>query len=84
MIDRWQNWLGSWTMPLGLDIFSGVAGGMLILILVWSLAWKGLALWHAARRGQKKWFIPLLVINTAGILEILYLYVFSAKKKDVK
>lgn len=39
----------------------------------WSLIWKGLALWHAAKRNEKWWFIALLIINTVGILEICYL-----------
>ena len=41
--------------------------------MIWSLAWKGLALWHAAKRNEKWWFIGLLVVNTVGILEICYL-----------
>ena len=45
-------------------------------LVVWSLFWKGLALWHAGRRGEEWWFIALLIINTAGILEIIYLFVF--------
>ena len=48
-----------------------------VFVVLWSLLWKGLALWRAARKGQKRWFIALLITNTLGILEILYLYVFS-------
>ncbi len=51
-----------------------------IIFLLWTLVWKGLALWHAAQREDKLWFIALLVINTAGLLEIIYLF-FVAKKK---
>jgi hypothetical protein len=50
---------------------------ILIPLLLWSLVWKGLALWRAARLGQKWWYIVLLPVNTLGILEILYLYIFS-------
>ena len=50
---------------------------MMYVLLAWSLFWKGLALWKSARRGEKWWFIVLLVINTVGLLEILYLFVFS-------
>ncbi|RJQ13790.1 hypothetical protein C4553_02720 [Candidatus Parcubacteria bacterium] len=53
-------------------------------LLIWSLVWKGLALWKAARSGSKEWFVALLVINTVGILEILYLYVFSKKGKSIE
>jgi hypothetical protein len=45
-----------------------------IALALWSLVWKGLALWHAGRRNEPKWFIVLLVVNTLGILEIVYLF----------
>ena len=54
---------------------------ILIPLILWSTFWKGKALWKAARESQKYWFIALLVVNTAGILEIAYLYYFSKKKK---
>lgn len=46
----------------------------IIPLLIWGLFWKGLALWHAGRRGQPWWFVILLVVNTVGILEITYLF----------
>ena len=46
--------------------------GVIIFIIVFVL--KGLALWHAARRSEKWWFIILLVVNTIGILELIYLF----------
>ncbi|MEK7136077.1 MAG: DUF5652 family protein [Patescibacteria group bacterium] len=48
------------------------------LLAIWSLVWKGVALWHAAKRDEKWWYFFLLIINTAGILEIIYL-AFVAK-----
>lgn len=54
---------------------------ILIPLLLWSLVWKGLALWRAARLGQKWWYIVLLPVNTLGILEILYLYIFSKPER---
>lgn len=59
----------------------GVWFPLIIIALVWSLAWKGIALWKAARQGDKGWFIAFLVINTLGLLEILYVYIFSKKEK---
>jgi methionyl-tRNA synthetase len=53
---------------------------LLVIIIIWSLFWKALALWHAAKNNSKLWFIALLFINTLGILEIVYLY-FIAKVK---
>lgn len=53
------------------------------LLIIWGIAWKGLALWRAARREDKWWFVVFLFINTLGALEILYLYVWSKSKKKV-
>ncbi len=50
------------------------------LILLWTLSWKGVALWKAARNEHKWWFIALLVLNTLAILEIIYIFFFSKKK----
>jgi len=52
----------------------------LVIALVWSLAWKGVALWKSAGRKEKWWFIAFLVVNTLGVLEIAYIYYFSKKK----
>lgn len=59
----------------------GLPPSVVFFILVWSLFWKGLALWHAATVcKQRNWFIVLLVVSSMGILEILYLFVFAQKK----
>lgn len=46
---------------------------ILLALLVWELVWKGMALWQSAQAKDKNWFIALLVLNTAGILPIVYL-----------
>ena len=48
-----------------------------LVIALWSLVWKALALWHAARNKQRIWFVALLLLNTVGILEIVYLAWFE-------
>lgn len=55
-------------------------GVWFLLLLLWSLFWKGIALWHASRRNQPWWFVIMLVLNTAGILEIIYLFVVCKLK----
>jgi phosphoglycerol transferase MdoB-like AlkP superfamily enzyme len=67
--------------PVG---FFGPMGFVFFILVIWSLIWKGLALWKAARQNSKVWFVILLVINTFGILEILYLYVLSDNEKERK
>lgn len=56
---------------------------ILFLILAWTLPWKGVALWKAARNSHKKWFIALFLLNTLAILEIIYIFYFSKKSKSV-
>jgi len=53
---------------------------LLLGVLLWTLPWKGVALWKAARNSHKKWFVVLLVINTLALLEIVYIFFFSKKK----
>ncbi|HQK63686.1 MAG TPA: DUF5652 family protein [Candidatus Staskawiczbacteria bacterium] len=51
-----------------------------LAVVIWSIIWKGFALWKAAQDESKAWFIVMLVANTVGILEILYIFVFSKKR----
>jgi hypothetical protein len=53
---------------------------ILYLLIAWSLIWKGIALWHSARNKQLVWYIALLIVNTVGILEIVYLIFFKKDK----
>lgn len=67
--------------------FSSMPAGILtlfVLLTIWSIIWKGIALWTAARNGSKPWFIVLLFVNTIGILEIIYVFYFSKKRAVVK
>jgi len=50
------------------------------LAIVWSMAWKGVALWRAGRNAHLGWFIALFIINSLGILPIIYIFAFSRKK----
>ena len=53
------------------------------LLAIWSLVWKGIALWKAAQNSSKPWFVALLLINTFGILDIIYVFYFANKKRPV-
>jgi len=55
---------------------------ILLLILAWTLPWKAVALWKAAKNSHKKWFAALLLLNTLAILEITYIFYFSKKPTD--
>jgi hypothetical protein len=65
------------------NMFAGMlppeAAPFLLLLLAWSFVWKGLALWHSARRTDTVWFVVFLFVNTVGILEIIYLFAFARR-----
>ncbi|MCI5108246.1 MAG: DUF5652 family protein [Candidatus Pacebacteria bacterium] len=54
-----------------------------LLVAIWTIPWKGVALWKAAQLSHKKWFIAILILNTLAILEIFYIF-YVAKKYSVK
>ncbi|MFA7253621.1 MAG: DUF5652 family protein [Patescibacteria group bacterium] len=60
---------------------SGATGWVLVLIAVWTLIWKGLALWRASKRNDSTWFVVLLVINTIGILDMIYYFLIAKTDK---
>lgn len=62
----------------------GIAVWLLIVIVVWELAWKLVAMWKAAQNKSVLWFIVLALLNTVGIFSILYIFVFSKYDKAVK
>lgn len=64
-------WMGSW---VGIFLFP---------LVVWSIFWKGWALWKAARSGATAWFVVLLLLNTAGILDIIYIFLVN-RESSVK
>ena len=67
----------------GFPVLTGIMLLAIILAGVWSMAWKGVALWRAGRNGHLVWFIVLLIVNTLGILEIIYIFAFSRRKEVV-
>lgn len=58
---------------------------LLLILIIWSLVWKGYALWTSAKHNHKKWFVVLLIFNTVGLLEIFYiLYIVKKSWSDVR
>jgi hypothetical protein len=55
----------------------------LLIIALWDLVWKGLALWRAAKNDSKPWFVILLIANTVGILPIAYL-IWDKRKHRIR
>lgn len=59
-------------------------GIYILLLTLWTLPWKGWALWLAARRGEKWWFIAILVLNTIAVLEIIYIFGIAQRKDSTE
>lgn len=56
---------------------------LIFILVLWEVFWKGIALWKAARESQKYWFIAILIVNTVGILPILYIFIFKKGRKGI-
>lgn len=70
-----MNDASNWgTMSTGMIVF-------IVALMVWSIIWKGLALWRAAKRTDTVWFVIFMFLNTAGILEIIYYYLIAKLDK---
>lgn len=67
-----------------IDLLGIVPNSFLIGLFVWDFVWKGFALWRAGRRNQPAWFFLLFILNTAGILPIVYLFITRDKKQKVQ
>lgn len=53
----------------------------LAILFIIDIILKGLAMWRASKNNSKIWFWCLLIINTFGILPLIYLLI---SKEDIK
>ncbi len=70
-------------MNWDLLIHDGYAYVLIILgiVFLFDLILRGIAMWKAAKKNQKIWFVALLFINSVGILPVIYLLVVDKKEK---
>lgn len=66
-------------------VWAGLMGifAVLVVLMIWEAVWKLIALWKCGRNNQLVWFIVIGILNTVGILPIIYLLFFQ-KKEDKK
>jgi hypothetical protein len=55
---------------------------IIIILSIWDLVWKTIAMWKSARANHLVWFICIAVINTVGILPIIYILIHKDDKKE--
>ncbi|MGO4298809.1 DUF5652 family protein [Leifsonia sp. RAF41] len=72
---RKTAWLDGQDLPAGSAATVGA-------IVAWSLAWKGASLWRAARNQSKPWFVTLLLANTLGVLDAIYLFAVDRRHRS--
>ncbi|MBU3969040.1 hypothetical protein KJ991_02390 [Patescibacteria group bacterium] len=53
---------------------------VILLLAFWVIPWKGYALWLAAKKDHKWWFVILLIVNTLAILDIIYIFAIGRKE----
>ena len=66
------------------NLIAFIASPWFYLVLIWSAVWKGLGLWRSARNRHLVWFIFILIVNSVGILPIIYLIFHRKKRKRRK
>jgi len=53
---------------------------LILLLVLWDIIWKVIAMWKSARNNQLGWFICIVLFNTIGILPIIYILLDMKKK----
>jgi hypothetical protein len=46
---------------------------VVIALAVWEIVWKIIAMWRSARNNDLGWFICIAILNTLGVLSIIYI-----------
>lgn len=52
---------------------------LILILVIWEMIWKGVALWKASQNKDKWWFIAIFIANTVGTLPLVYILFFSKK-----
>lgn len=65
------------------QFFSSPEGvALIVLLTIWDLFWRGRGMWISAQKKQPIWFVAILLLNTVGIVPLVYIYGFSKRHKD--
>jgi hypothetical protein len=64
-----------------IDIFPSWFFPVMLILGVWEGVWKLIAMWKAGKNNHLAWFICIALINTVGILPIIYIIIQSRKTK---
>ncbi|MFB6246608.1 MAG: DUF5652 family protein [Candidatus Pacearchaeota archaeon] len=56
---------------------AGISAWILVVLILWTAFWKLFGLWKSARNNHVVWFMIIALVNTVGILPIIYIFGFS-------
>jgi hypothetical protein len=57
---------------------------LIIILAVFEIIMKGITLWKCGRNNQINWYIAILILNTAGILPVIYLMYYQKDQKHIE
>lgn len=57
---------------------------LIIILAIWEVVWKLIAMWKAGRNNHLAWFICIALINTVGILPIVYILINRKNSESEK
>lgn len=55
---------------------------VLLCLVIWEIVWKIIAMWKSARNNHLGWFICIGLLNTMGILSIIYILIQRKKNTE--
>ncbi len=55
---------------------------VIVILAVFEYIMKGFALWKCGRNNHTGWFVAIFIINTAGILPLIYLLKYRNKNTE--
>ncbi len=61
-------------------IYEFITSPWIVILIVAELVMKGIALWKCGRNNQPIWYLVILIINSAGVLPLIYLLAFQKKQ----
>ncbi|HLW29916.1 MAG TPA: DUF5652 family protein [Brumimicrobium sp.] len=53
---------------------------LLFILVIWEMVWKAIAMWKSARNNELGWFLAILLVNSIGILPIVYIMLYKKDK----
>jgi len=54
-----------------------------ICLVIWEIVWKVIAMWRSARNNHPAWFICIAILNTLGVLSIIYILKHQKNKPHI-